>query len=169
MAEFGLNRNGSGYYDETAYKAFMGMAKAGDIWTTFDGREEVLILRNQGTLCNCLSLTDKAGDARCIEIDLGHPPAQDRVLTTLADCKQSTALVGKADLYGLRYTNPSMVKYLFHQRLGKFVRKIPDGEFAQIMEAVWDAMGFRKPEVKADKRAIAHDLLDMILDKVGGL
>ena len=136
MADFGLNRNGSGYYDETAYKAFMSMAKPGDIWTTFDGREEVLILRNQGTLCNCLSLTDKASDARCIEVDGG-------------------------------YTNPGMVKYLFNQRLGRFVRKIPDGEFAGIMEAVEDALGFRKPEVKVDKRAIAHELLDMILDKVG--
>lgn len=139
MADFGLNRNGSGYYDETAYKAFMGMAKAGDIWTTFDGREEVLILRNQGTHCNCLSLTDKASDARCIEID------------------------------GAGYTNPGMVKYLFNQRLGRFVRRIPEGEFAQIMEEVEDAMGFRKPEVKIDKRAIAHELLDMILDRVGEL
>lgn len=139
MAEFGLNRNGSGYYDETAYKAFMGMAKEGDIWTTFDGREKVLILRNQGTLSNCLSLTDKASDARCIEID------------------------------GAGYTNPGMVKYLFHQRLGKFVRKIPDEEFAQVREAVEDALGFRKPEVKIDKRAIAHELLDMILDRVGEL
>lgn len=139
MADFGLNRNGSGYYDETAYKAFMGMAKAGEIWTTFDGREEVLILRNQGTLCNCLPLTDKASDARCIEVD------------------------------GAGYTNPGMVKYLFNQRLGRRVAILPEGEFAQIREAVEDALGFRKPEVKIDKREIAHELLDMILDRAGEL
>ncbi len=148
MADFGLNRNGSGYYDETAYKAFMGMAKAGDIWTTFDGREEVLILKNQGTLCNCLSLTDKAGDARCIEISRYDFNVYDG---------------------GTAYTNPSMVKYLFHSRLGKFVQRIPDAEFERVMEAVEDALGFRKQAVAVDKRKEVHDLLDMILDKVGAM
>lgn len=136
MADYGLTRNGSGYRDETAYKAIMGMAKSGEIWTANDGREEVLILKNQGSLCNCLSLTDKASDARCIEID------------------------------DAGYTNPSMVKYLFNQRLGRFVRKIPDGEFAQIMEAVEDALSIGKP---IDRRKEAHELLDMILDRAGGL
>lgn len=141
MAEFGLNRNGSGYYDETAYKAYMGMAKAGDIWTTWDGREEVLILRNQGTLCNCLSLTDRMRDKQCIEITSA----------------------------GTMYTNPGMIKYLFNDRLGRFVQRLPDDEFAKVLEAVEDVLGFRKPETKIDKRQIAHELLDMILDRVGEL
>ena len=148
MADFGQKRNGSGYYDETAYKAFMGMAKAGDIWTANDGREEVLILKNQGTLCNCLTLTDKSMDKQCIEISRYDFSVYDG---------------------GTVYTNPSMVKYLFHQRLGKFVQRIPDAEFEQVMEAVEDALGFRKPEVKVDKRAMAHELLDMILDRAGEL
>ena len=137
MADFGLKRNGSGYYDETAYKAFMGMAKAGDIWTANDGREEVLILKNQGTLCNCLTLTDKSMDKQCIEIVSA----------------------------GTMYTNPSMVKYLFNSRLGTFVQRLPADEFAKVMEAVEDALGFGI----RDRRKEAHDLLDMILDKVGGL
>lgn len=137
MADFGLKRNGSGYYDETAYKAFMGMAKAGDIWTANDGREEVLILKNQGTLCNCLTLTDKSMDKQCIEIVSA----------------------------GTMYTNPSMVKYLFNSRLGTFVQRLPADEFAKVMEAVEDALGFGM----RDRRKEAHDLLDMILDKVGGL
>lgn len=139
MAEFGLNRNGSGYYDETAYKAFMGMAKAGEIWTTFDGREEVLILRNQGTFCNCLTLTDKSRDKQCIAVS------------------------------GVGYTNPGMVKYLFNDRLGRVVRQLPDDEFEAVREAVEDAMGFGGKAVEIDKRKEVHDLLDMILDKVGGL
>ncbi len=137
MADFGLKRNGSGYYDETAYKAFMGMAKAGDIWTANDGREEVLILKNQGTLCNCLTLTDKSMDKQCIEIVSA----------------------------GTMYTNPSMVKYLFNSRLGTFVQRLPADEFAKVMEAVEDALGFGI----RDRRKEAHDLLDMILDKVGVL
>lgn len=141
MADYGLARNGSGYYDETAYKAFMGMAKAGDIWTANDGREEVLILRNQGTFCNCLTLTNKSMDKQCIEVVSA----------------------------GTMYTNPGMVKYLFNSRLGAFVQRLPASEFEKVREAVEDAMGFRKPEVKIDKQAIAHELLDMILDRVGEL
>ena len=169
MTDYGLARNGSGYRNETAYRAFMSMAKSGEVWTANDGREEVLILKNQGTFCNCLTLTDFAKDNQCMEINLfGHPPAQDRVLTTLADCKQSTALVGKADLSaGVMYTNPGMVKYLFNSRLGKFVQKLPKAEFEKVKEAVEDAMDFGGKA--ADRRKECHDLLDMILDKVGGL
>lgn len=141
MADYGLKRNGSGYYDETAYKAFMGMAKAGDIWTANDGREEVLILRNQGTFCNCLTLTDKSEDMRCIEIVSA----------------------------GTMYTNPGMVKYLFNGRLGAFVQRLPASEFEKVREAVEDALGFGKQATEIDRRKEAHDLLDMILDRVGGL
>ena len=137
MADFGLNRNGSGYYDETAYKAIMGMAKAGDIWTTFDGREEVLILKNQGTFCNCLTMTDKSMNKECIEV-----------------VSDSTM-----------YTNPGMVKYLFNSRLGTFVQRLPEDEFAKVREAVEDVLGFGKQEI--DRRAEAHALLDMILDRAG--
>ena len=122
MADFGLNRNGSGYYDETAYKAFMGMAKAGEIWTANDGREEVLILRNQGTFCNCLTLTQVCRDKQCICI------------------------------YGVGYTNPGMIKYLFNDKLGHIVRQLPEDEFERVMEAVEDAMGFGGKVVEVDAR-----------------
>lgn len=139
MAYFGLNRNGSGYFDSTAYKAIMGMAKAGDIWTANDGRDEVLILRNQGTFCNCLSLTDRSNDNQCIEIVSA----------------------------GMMYTNPGMVRYLFNNRLGTFVQRLPDDEFQKVREAVAETLGFGGKA--AIRRKEAHDLLDMILDRVGGL
>lgn len=139
MADYGLARNGSGYYDETAYKAIMGMAKAGDIWTVDNGREEVLILRNQGTFCNCLTLTDRMRDKQCIEITSA----------------------------GTMYTNPGMIKYLFNDRLGAFVQRLPDDEFAKVRETVEDVLGFGKQAI--DRRQVAHELLDMILDRAGGL
>lgn len=143
MADYGLKRNGSGYYDETAYKAFMGMAKAGDIWSANDGREDVLILKNQGTFCNCLTLTLKSEDKQCIEIKGPYPHP--------------------------RHTNPGMVKYLFHSRLGRFIGRLPEIEFDAVREAVEDAMGFAGKVVEVDKRKEVHDLLDMILDKVGAM
>jgi hypothetical protein len=137
MADFGLKRNGSGYYDETAYKAFMGMAKAGDIWTANDGKEQVLILKNQGEFCNVLTLIDTYKHSRMMEINSA----------------------------GTYYTDPAMIKYLFHDRLGVFAQRLPASEFEKVMEAVEEALGFGM----RDRRKEAHDLLDMILDKVGGL
>ena len=139
MADYGLTRNGSGYKDETAYRAFMSMAKAGEVWTANNGREQVLILKNQGTFCNCLTLTDKSGDKNCIEIISA----------------------------GTMYTNPGMVKYLFNSWLGTFVQRLPEDEFAKVREAVADAMGFGKKTI--DRRKECHDLLDAILDKVGAM
>ena len=140
MAEFGLNRNGSGYYDETAFKAFMGIAKPGDIWTANDGKN-VLILRNQGTFCNCLTLLDTYKHTRMMEVNSA----------------------------GTYYTDPAMVMYLFNERLGRFVHRLPDAEFEAVKEAVEDAMGFGEKAVKSDNRKEVHALLDMILDKVGAM
>lgn len=141
MADFGLNRNGSGYYDETAYKAFMGIAKSGDIWTTYNGQSAVLILCNQGTFCNVLTLLDTHKHSRMMEIN--------GMVT--------------------HYTDPAMVHYLFNERLGRFVQRLPEDEFAKVREAVEDAMGFGGKAVEVDKRKEVHDLLDMILDKVGAM
>lgn len=169
MADYGLKRNGSGYKDETAYKAFMGMAKSGEVWTANNGREQVLILKNQGTFCNCLTLTDKSNDNQCIEIIIsGHPRLQEPVLATLDHCKQRSALVGEADLHaGTMYTNPGMVKYLFNSWLGTFVQKLPASEFEKVREAVEDALSIGRKAVDKDHRKECHDLLDKILDKVG--
>ena len=138
MADYGLKRNGSGYYDETAYKAFMGIAKAGDIWTTHNGQCSVLILRNQGTFCNVLTLLDTHKHSRMMEINSA----------------------------GTYYSDPAMVHYLFNEKLCQFVQRLPHDEFARVMEAVEDAMGFGKA---IDRRKEAHALLDMILDKAGAM
>ena len=141
MAEFGMMRNGSGYKDETAYKAFMSMAKGGEVWTANDGREKVLILKNQGTFCNCLTLTDVDKHNDGLEIVSA----------------------------GRMYTNPAMVKYLLNSRLGAFVQKLPATEFARVVQAVEEALSIPlKPADKAvDHRRECHELLDKILDRVG--
>lgn len=139
MADFGLKRNGSGYRDDTAYKAFMNMAKSGEVWTANDGREHVLILKNQGTFCNCLTLTDNDRNEDNMEIVSA----------------------------GRMYTNPGMVKYLFNSRLGAFVQKLPATEFAKVVEAVEDALNINRKRVDKDHRKECHELLDKILDRVG--
>lgn len=139
MADYGMKRNGSGYKDETAYKAFMSMAKAGEVWTANDGRERVLILKNQGSFCNCLTLKDDDKHEGNMEIISA----------------------------GLMYTNPGMVKYLFNSRLGSFVQKLPATEFDAVVQAVEDALSIGRKKVDKDHRRECHELLDKILDRAG--
>lgn len=140
MADYEMKRNGSGYYDETAYLAMKNLAKPGEIWETSDGKKEVLILNNHGTFCNCLTLTDRSLDPNCIEVYDGR---------------------------NAKYTNPAMVQYLFNSFLGTYVKKVPAQEYSEIMEAVAVALDIHEPEpVKMTKAQMAHELLDMILEGV---
>lgn len=138
MAYFGMSKNGSGIKDETAYKAFCGMAKPGDIWEAGNGRERVLILKNQGSYCNCLTVLDKDMHDQCIEINSA----------------------------GTMYTNPGMVKYLFFDRLGAFVQRLPATEFDKVLQAVEDALNFRSSKKVDKSRQDMHELLDRIIDRV---
>ena len=141
MADYGMAKNGSGYKDETAYKALMGMAKPGDVWTMGDSK--VLILKNQGAYCNCLTLMTEKKHERMIEIVSGET----------------------------YYTNPGMVRYLFNDRLGAFAQRLPVDEFDVVLEAVEEALRFprlRISSVKKSKqhRQECHALLDKILDRM---
>lgn len=139
MAYFGMSKNGSGYKDETAYKALMGMAKPGDVWTAGDGREQVLILKNQGSFVNCLTLAERKKHENMLEI-------------------QSA---------GTFYTNPAMIKYLFCEKLGTFSQRLPADEFDKVIDAVEEVMRFRRPGKVEQRRRECHALLDEILNKGG--
>lgn len=146
MAYFGMSKNGSGYKDETAYKALMGMAKPGDVWTAGDGREQVLILKNQGSFVNCLTLADARKHEHMMEVNSA----------------------------GTYYTNPAMVKYLFCEKLGTFVQRLPADEFDRVLETVEEALRFPRLKYsrkgKTEKqRQECHALLDKILDRAEGI
>lgn len=122
MADYGMSKNGSGYKDETAYKALMGMAKPGDVWT--DGDKLVLILKNQGAFCNVLMLREENVHSRMIEIVSGKT----------------------------YYTDPAMVKFTFCERLGQFVQRLPRDVFARVIDEVENALDFEalKPKSKRE-------------------
>ena len=113
MAMFSMKYNASGNYDGTAYNAMMDMAKPGEIWTTSQGNE-VLILKNHGTLCSMLKLLENQPyhDDDCIEV------------------------VSRQ----LRYTNPCMVAYIFNQGLCEYIKSIPEEQYTQIMQTVADRL-----------------------------
>ena len=113
MAMFSMKYNASGNYDSTAYSAMMDMAKPGEIWTTSQGNE-VLILKNHGTLCSMLKLLENQPyhDDDCIEV------------------------VSRQ----LRYTNPCMVAYIFNQGLCEYIKSIPEEQYTQIMQTIADRL-----------------------------
>lgn len=134
--EFKMNRNGSGYYDETAFKAFKGMAKEGEIWTTGigDREKEVLVIKNHGTHCNVLSLLDESKSKFCIEIKSRS----------------------------LKYTDPRMMQYLFNDNLGQFVKALSEEDFDKVLDEIEEALELdicradAKDELEAAKNRITH-------------
>lgn len=136
MADFGMAYNGSGYIDSTAYKAIMGAAKPGDIWT--EGERLVLILRNQGKFCNILTLYEEQRHSSMMEITSGKR----------------------------FYAAPTMVHYVFCERLGQYCQRLPRDEFARVLDEVESALGFQEERQK-NMRKICHEILDKVLDEAG--
>ena len=126
MTNVSMKYNGSGYYDETPYKATMQMAKAGEIWTSDTGKE-FLILKNHGTLCTVLHLLNRVPRNSTDSIE---------VLTEMP-----------------RWTNPSMLIYLFNQSLGEYVETIAEDEFQDIMEIVGERLGVKITVQKVESDA----------------
>ena len=130
MAMFSMKYNASGNYDSTAYSAMMNMAKPGEIWTTSQGNE-VLILKNHGTLCSMLKLLENQPyhDDDCIEV------------------------VSRQ----LRYTNPCMVAYIFNQGLCEYIKSIPEEQYTQIMQTVADRLNVT---IRVNKEEVPAPELD---------
>lgn len=152
MSEFTMSRNGSGYYDETAYKAFKDMAKSGEIWTHYAGdrEREVLIVKNHDTVCTVLSLIAECKSKNCMEITSRE----------------------------LKYTDPRMLQYVFNESLGNYVKTLPEEEFARVVEEIERALQIdmkkEAKEAKAEEKPVISDgiykqlyesLIDKLIDK----
>ena len=126
-SNFDLRRNGEHYTDTTPYKAF-GEIREGEIYTKGRGEGEILVLRNHGSFCNVITLLDTPHDNDCIEVN-------------------SRAL---------KYTNPGMVSYLFNTSIvGAFVKRLPDDEFEEILQAVSNALDLPgNVEIKTEIREV---------------
>lgn len=139
MPEFGMKYNGSGCYDETAYKAILNLAKPGEIWQARNGAEDVLILSNHGGFCNCLTMTDKALDKNCVEV-LGQ--------------------------HYVMYTNPGMLKFVFNNVLNYRVDIIEPEQLREIKAEVAVRLGLAEFCQQSGDKTLeekCHLLLDEIL------
>lgn len=112
MKDADLKRNASGYYDETAYKAITAPPKAGEIWTSSDGRKCWLILQNHGTVCSTL-------------------------LMGTEEKENSIKVMARVPMY----TEPAMVGYTFTDFVSTFVKTVPAENMAEVRKAVGEALG----------------------------
>lgn len=106
--------NPEGYLDLTAYKAIYGAPKPGEVWKCErkDGKiVEELIIRNHGDVSTCLVVIDNA----------------------MENCITVKARPG-CDLF--RYVNPQMLHYVFNKKLQLFVKRVPDDDFARIIDTI---------------------------------
>lgn len=117
MVDKELALNGSGYYDETAYKGMTAGPKPGEIWKRDDDRLFIIIARRD-SVCSTLSLIDKKGD---------------NSITVMAMVPM--------------YTSPIMVGYAFASRMIQYIKKVPDDEMLSIRRSVGAALGLTVPTI----------------------
>ena len=116
MTNFDMKRNGSGYYDETAYRGLNSMAEQGEVWKcTTNGTDlrDVLIICNHGTFCTVLGLVEDDAPDR-IEIPLE---------------------------FGVKYTDPRMIRYIYNQNLCRLVDRAGIN-FNEVLDAVHEALPY---------------------------
>lgn len=116
-----LKRNGSGYYDPTAYKALKSIEggqkmKSGEIWEVEVGKAELatcLVIAANERFSSILLLTDESKSEDDIEV--------------IARC--------------IKYTNPMMLSYKFNSCFATFVKAMKDDEFATLKEVIAGKLG----------------------------
>ena len=133
MENFKMTRNASGYYDETAYKGIMGMAKPGEIWecTNANGTSEYLIIKNHERISTALKL---------LEFNLDH----------------TIAVFGKS-------VDPRAVQYIYNDTLSRRTNELPEEDFTEICNEIAEALDLpsmtvceltKRPEAKKEEPEI---------------
>ena len=115
MKDYGIRKNASNYYDETAYKALSSVPRPGEIWTHKTHTDYVLILASNDRVSAMLKLDDKPREGK-IEV--------------LAKVRM--------------YTDPIKLCYSFHDMLGSYVRTMSDGDFNEVRKVVARTLGLTK-------------------------
>ena len=118
-----LKRNGSGYYDPTAFKALKKIERAekemevkkGEIWEVEFGSNlrTVLVIAAHGSYSTILTFCDEPRERRTVQLN-----AQ-----------------------GMKYTEPGMLTYKFNDGFNRFIRLATEEEFADIIGQVECALG----------------------------
>lgn len=128
MIDKELSQNASGYFDETAYKAFREIMKgkkmdiySGDIFRAKmqngTNEKEYVVLAVHGKFCTVLMLSENES------------------MPYMVNCQ------------GIKYTDPGMLGYVFTDRFTDYIRSMSKPEFDTLLKAVVDSLGYTEDDV----------------------
>ena len=134
MAEQGINRNASGYYDPTAYMAFINILKDEDKTMDYIKGDIVTIERN--------------GFSKEAVILMVHD--QYSTILTLSD---NDRLPYSVKCKGIKYTDPGMIQYTFNNNIASYIRSLSDDEYAELIQKAVDSLGYEQNTVLAPEQS----------------
>lgn len=119
-------RNGSGYYDPTAFGAIKNIIKSEKVKKvkTMEKGEIWEIQQNNGSYKDVIVIAAHDDIAQVIQV---------------SDIEGSYSL--RVNCQGIRYTDPRRIQYAFNDNFTNFIRKMTDDEFETIMDAVAEVLG----------------------------
>ena len=121
-----IRRNGSGYIDQTAYKAILN-AEKGEKKMEYQRGEIYEAKKNDGTFMEVVILA--VHEETCTILQLS-----DNVL------EGSFKVIAK----GEKYTSAYRIGYVFKDKIRTFIRRLKDEEFSEVMEHVRDSLSIPK-------------------------
>lgn len=135
MMEYGINRNGSGYVDLTAYKAIKNIIKS----------EEKTMELYKGDI---------------VDFELNNGLSKEAIILSMHDNYSSILVLSdkvrsySVNCRGMKYIDPGMVQYVFNDKITGYIRSMSDQEYADIMQAVVDALGYEAPVKEVLKEVV---------------
>lgn len=141
-------KNGSGYFDETAYKAIKRTegvnetmnVKKGEIWE-YDGDRECVIVSDNDANQN--------GASMCLTLVEFHNP-----YNMFESAIQSRG--------GKRYTDCGKISYVFHNRLGNMVKVLTDDELRDVETKISKALGISEKQVVEVEKEVIKEVVKEI-------
>ncbi len=139
----GINRNGSGYYDETAYMAIKNYIKS----------EEKNMELYEGDIFRAVM---KSGEEREFVILSVH-----KDISTVLMLSDNEYFPCEVNCNGIKYTHPGMLQYVFNDRFTTFIRSMKKDEIDDLKRKVLEALGCSIPE-----KETPAEVIEKVVEKV---
>lgn len=129
-----LKVNGAGYYDPTAYAALSNIQRKEDKGMELYNGDILEYEKSNGSLCEVVILA-----------------VHDKYSTILSLSDSDKQPYG-VKCRGMRYTDPGMIQYAYNNKLSNYIRSMTDYEYAELMDAVVDSLGYEAKTVEVAKK-----------------
>ena len=122
--QYSINRNGSGYYDPTAYKAIKNYMRNGENSMKLYKGDIVEIETNTGLTKEAVILSVHSK------------------FSTILILTENESLPYSVNCKGLRFTDPGMIQYVFNDNVKELIRSMKQDEIDYLLQEVVDGLGY---------------------------